>query len=45
MTKALYWKVGLAVALTLTTAVSFAAYLRPEMMLEFANLMLCGPAL
>ena len=45
MMKSFYWKVGLAAALALTTAMSFAAYLRPEMMLEFANLMLCGPAL
>ena len=45
MTRAWYWKAGLAAALVLSTASSFAAYLRPEMMLEFANLMLCGPAL
>jgi hypothetical protein len=45
MMKSFYWKVGLAATLALTTAASFAAYLRPEMMVEFANLMLCGPAL
>ena len=45
MMKSFYWKVGLAAALALTTAVSFAGYLRPEMMIEFANLMLCGPTL
>ena len=33
---------GFAVGLTLLTAAAFAAYLRPGMLLEFANLVLCG---
>jgi len=45
MMKAFYWKVGLAAGLALTTAVSFAAYLRPEMMVEFANLVMCAAPL
>lgn len=38
----LWVKAAAASALLLASAVAFAAYLQPEMLIEFANLVLCN---
>jgi len=37
----LFWKASGGVVLALALAASFAAYLRPDMLVNFANLALC----
>jgi hypothetical protein len=37
----LWLKAALASAAVFVTAAAFAAYLRPDMLVEFANLLLC----
>jgi len=38
-----FWMTALAVALfAFVTAAAFSAYLKPAMLIEFANLMLCS---
>ena len=41
--RALWWKIALVVVFVFATAAAFSAYLRPEMLIQFANLMLCNP--
>ena len=38
----LLWKVLLAGAIAFVTAAAFSAYLKPAMLIEFANLVLCS---
>ena len=45
MKRKIIWNVLLGAGLALATAAAFAGYMRPDMLVEFANLMLCGPAL
>jgi hypothetical protein len=40
--KALYLKAVLVAALAFATAAAFSAYLKPGMLVEFANLLLCS---
>ena len=42
MNKKLWLKLVGGAALALGTAAAFAAYLRPDMLIEFANLVLCS---
>jgi len=42
MGKKLWLKVLLGAGLGLGAAAAFAAYLRPDMLIEFANLVLCS---
>lgn len=38
----LWWKVLAVAAFAFVTAAAFSAYLRPGMLIEFANLVLCS---
>ena len=38
----LWLKAALVAAFAFVTAAAFAAYLKPGMLIEFANLLLCG---
>ena len=40
--KSVYVKAALAAVLALVSAAAFAAYLRPDMLVEFANLVFCS---
>ena len=42
MRKKLWLKVVAGAALALAAAAAFAAYLKPDMLIEFANLVLCS---
>ena len=42
MQNPLLWKIMLVAALSFVTAAAFSAYLKPGMLIEFANLVLCG---
>jgi hypothetical protein len=37
----LLWKAALVAAVAFATAAAFSAYLKPGMLIEFANLLLC----
>jgi len=39
---ALWWKLLLVALFAFATAAAFSAYLRPGMLVEFANFVLCG---
>ncbi len=38
---ALWWKAALVAIVAFASAAAFSAYLRPGMLIEFANLVLC----
>ena len=38
----LWWKVAVVAVFGFVTAAAFSAYLRPGMLIEFANLVLCS---
>lgn len=38
----LWWKVAVVAVFAFVTAAAFSAYLRPGMLIEFANLVLCS---
>jgi len=38
----LWWKVVVVAVFAFVTAAAFSAYLRPGMLIEFANLVLCS---
>jgi hypothetical protein len=40
--KPIYWKAALIGAFAFATAAAFSAYLKPGMLVEFANLVLCS---
>ena len=40
--KAFLWKALIVGVITFVTAAAFSAYLRPGMLIEFANLVLCS---
>jgi hypothetical protein len=44
-TAKLWLKAAAVALLAFTAAAAFSAYLRPGMLIEFANFVLCGPAL
>lgn len=39
---ALWWKIAAVALLAFATAAAFSAYLRPDMLIQFANLVLCS---
>ncbi len=42
MRRPFIWKMMLVMVLSFATAAAFSAYLKPGMLIEFANLVLCG---
>jgi len=40
--RALWWKIAAVALLAFVTAAAFSAYLRPDMLIQFANLVLCN---
>jgi len=41
--RGLWWKIPAVAAFAFVTAAAFSAYLRPDMLIQFANLVLCNP--
>jgi hypothetical protein len=41
--RGLWWKIAAVAVFAFVCAAAFSAYLKPDMLIQFANLVLCNP--